>query len=130
MRFAVRDHLPGTGLLAHAPAHAVEHHLSLPACDDGYGMDEIVDIQRSSRFRRASTDSLSSLGDLTTRGNGVEVDAEHKPSSDPSESVDEADLSARRWIPYPGLGRVSMLMPKGRLERERGLDELKVPASL
>ena len=44
-------------------------------CDAGYGVDEIVNIQRSSRLRCASTDSLFSFDDLASRANGVHATA-------------------------------------------------------
>ena len=82
----------------------------------------MVDTERSSRSECATTYSVFSLGDLASRGNGVEVDAEHKPSPDPSESVDRAGLTARRCIPSPGACRLSKYQPKGRRERKHGLE--------
>ena len=114
-------------LVAHARRHAIVHQLLLfCACEASHELNEIVNTQRSARSRCALTESLFSLGDVRRRGDGDEVDPKHEPSPDQPESFDSAGLSARRWLPSPGLGRLSMLAPKGRQERERGLDELRV----
>ena len=69
---AVRERRPE--LVAHAHEHVMVHRLLLfCACDTGHALAEIVDTQSSSRSRCASTDSSFSLGDLASRGNGVEV---------------------------------------------------------
>ena len=84
-------------LVAHDHRHAMVHRLLLfCACDANHELAEIVDTQRSSRSRRASTDSSFSFGDLVSRGNGVEVDAEHELSPHPPESVDGGGQYARR----------------------------------
>ena len=76
---AVRERRPE--VVAHAHGHVMVHRLLLfCACDANHELAEIVDTQRSSRSRRASTDSSFSFGDLALQGNGVEVDAEHGSS--------------------------------------------------
>ena len=77
-------------LVAHAGGHAVAHILARPPREAGQERNEMVDNQRTSRCWCVSTDCSSSLGDLASRGNGVEVDAEHELSPHPPESVDGA----------------------------------------
>ena len=86
---AVRERRPE--LVAHAHGHVMVHRLLLfCACDANHELAEIVDTQRSSLSRRASTDSSFSFRDLASRGNGVEMDAKHELSPHPPESVDGA----------------------------------------
>ena len=76
---AVRERRPE--LVAHAHGHVMVHRpLLCCACEANHELAELVDTQRSSRSRRASTDSSFSFGDLALQGNGVEVDAEHGSS--------------------------------------------------
>lgn len=94
-------------LVAHARRHAIVHQLLLfCACDVIRELDEIVNTPRSSRSGYASINSLFSLGNLTRRGDGDEVDAEHKPSPDPPESLHSARLTAPRGGGFPVLGSV------------------------
>ena len=105
-------------LVAHARGHAVAHRFLLfCACDADHELAEKVETQRSSRSRRTLTYSSFSLSEFASGGDGIEVDAEYKPSPNPPESIDSAGLSARGWLLSPGLSRLSRLAPKGRQER-------------